>query len=395
MTAHDAPDVPDAPPHPTPVSGLDDLVIVCGATFWAGTRLLDQHLAEELSAYAPVLYVDPPVSALTRFRNPQARTAAGPAGLDRVADRIWRLSPHVLPLKERPGGKQVALALTRRAMRSAVRELGARSVRAVIVPSLNPLFGAVDEQYSVFYAGDDYVAGARLLGINPRRLERRARRQPVDADIVVGVSPKLVADLRAPGIEPALIPNGCDVDLFSRTPVPAPSGRPTVAFVGHLSERVDVRYLEAVAETGLRLLMIGPRQTTMQDGHFAALARHPNVEWVGAVPYVDLPDALADTTTCLLPYGDSDFNRASFPLKVLEYLAAGRRVVSTDLPAIEWLDTDLVTVAASPAAFAEAVRASLSAPLTSEEVDRRRAFASTHTWENRVRQLAGLLGLGA
>ena len=40
MTAHDAPDVPDAPPHPTPVGGLDDLVIVCGATFWAGTRLL-------------------------------------------------------------------------------------------------------------------------------------------------------------------------------------------------------------------------------------------------------------------------------------------------------------------------------------------------------------------
>ena len=63
-------------------------------------------------------------------------------------------------------------------------------MRAVIVPSLNPLFGAVGEQYSVFYAGDDYVAGARLLGINPRRLERRARRQPVDADIVVGVSPK-------------------------------------------------------------------------------------------------------------------------------------------------------------------------------------------------------------
>jgi teichuronic acid biosynthesis glycosyltransferase TuaH len=165
--------------------------------------------------------------------------------------------------------------------------------------------------------------------------------------------------------------------------------------VGHLSERVDVRYLEAVAETGLRLLMIGPRQTTMQEGHFAALARHPNVEWVGAVPYVDLPDALAGTTTCLLPYGDSAFNRASFPLKVLEYLAAGRRVVSTDLPAIEWLDTDLVTVAASPADFAEAVRASLSTPLTAEEIDRRRAFASTHTWENRVRQLAGLLGLGA
>ena len=121
----------------------DDLIVICGTTFWSGTRLLDQHLAQELTAYAPVLYVDPPVSVLTRLRNRDAMASAHAPGLERIGQRLSLLSPRVPPLKERPVGKQVALALTRRAMRSAVRQLGSRSVRAVIVPSLNPLFGAV------------------------------------------------------------------------------------------------------------------------------------------------------------------------------------------------------------------------------------------------------------
>ncbi len=375
------------------MSEWDDLVIVCGATFWAGTRLLDQHLAEHLTSYAPVLYVDPPVSALSRFRNPQAGRAAAPPGIDQVAPRLSRLSVRVAPLKERPIGKQLALALTRRAMRKAVKQLGASQVRAVIVPSLNPLFHAVGERYSVFYASDDYLAGAKLMNIRKDRLERRARRQPLDADIVVAVSPTLVDDLRQPGVEPVLIPNGCDVGHFAGARAPLASPERTVAFVGHLSDRVDVRYLESVVATGAKLLLVGPRQATMTSGHFDALLAHPNVSWVGEVPYADLPEVLSDVTTCVLPYGYSDFNRASFPLKILEYLAAGRRVVATDLPAVRWLDTSLVSVADTPEEFARSVTSSLSSPLQQQEIDERRRFAANHSWQSRVRELAAVLDL--
>lgn len=371
----------------------DDLVIVCGATFWAGTRLLDQHLALHLTRYAPVLYVDPPVSVLSRFRNPQARRAAAPPGLDQVAPRLCRLSVRVAPLKERPVGKQVALALTRRAMRKAVKQLGAGQVRAVIVPSLNPLFHAVGERYSVFYASDDYTAGAKLMNINKTRLERRARRQPLDADIVVAVSSTLVDDLRQPGVEPLLVPNGCDVDHFAGARAPLASLERTVAFVGHLSNRVDVRYLESVVAAGVKLLLVGPRQATMTSGHFDALLAHPNVNWVGEVPYANLPEVLSNVTTCVLPYGYSDFNRASFPLKILEYLAAGRRVVATDLPAIRWLNTSLVSVAGTPEEFARSVSSSLASPLQQQEIDERRRFAATHSWQSRVRELAAVLDL--
>ena len=112
------------------------------------------------------------------------------------------------------------------------------------------------------------------------------------------------------------------------------------------------RRLEAVAQSGHSLLLVGPRQTTFELERINALLSLPNVQWVGPKPFESLPSYLRITTVGLTPYADSDFNRASFPLKTLEYLAAGKPVVSTDLPAARWLATDLVTIAKSPADFA-------------------------------------------
>jgi teichuronic acid biosynthesis glycosyltransferase TuaH len=218
-----------------------------------------------------------------------------------------------------------------------------------------------------------------------------ARTQPLRADVVVAVSPVIAESMRTLGTVPILIPNGVDLEHFASTPDPSSDGA-VVAFVGHLSERVDVELLEAVARTGVRLRMIGPSQTTLPPGHFNALGG-PHIEWRGPVPYADLPNHLADVTTCLVPYADSDFNRASFPLKILEYLAAGRRVVSSDLPAVRWLNTDLIDVAATPDAFSAAVTSSLETPLGADEIARRRSFAAQHSWDSRVAILAQAIGL--
>jgi teichuronic acid biosynthesis glycosyltransferase TuaH len=148
-----------------------------------------------------------------------------------------------------------------------------------------------------------------------------------------------------------------------------------------------------VAERGVRVLPIGPAQQTMSSGHFDALIAHPCVKWVGAVPYADLPRHLSAATTCLLTYTDTEFNRASFPLKALEYLTAGRRVVVTDLPALRWLGTNLVTIAYGRQAFADAVVQPLAEPFTTVEVARRRELAAGHTWTQRGRSFAEASGL--
>ena len=93
----------------------------------------------------------------------------------------------------------------------------------------------------------------------------------------------------------------------------------------------------------------------------------------------------------LVPYRDSPFNRGSFPLKTLEYLAAGRGVVATDLPAIRWLNTDLISVAVAPAAFADLVADLAAEPRTPALLARRRAFAVEHSWAQRAADISAAI----
>src|SRR5690349_17050047 len=98
--------------------------MICAATFWNGPTMLDHHLARELAGYADVIYLDPPTSALTRWRNPHASAAAAGPQTEPVGPGITVVRPRVNPLMERRVGKPLALALTRRTMRRAVKALG-------------------------------------------------------------------------------------------------------------------------------------------------------------------------------------------------------------------------------------------------------------------------------
>ena len=129
----------------------------------------------------------------------------------------------------------------------------------------------------------------------------------------------------------------------------------------------------------------------VQTRRWLNLRRRSNVRWVGSKPFSALPGYLRLIDVGLTPYADTAFNRASFPLKTLEYLAAGRAVVATPLPANDWLGTDLITVAADPAAFAAEVAARLGTPRSAELVERRRAFARRHSWARRAETMADLL----
>ena len=168
---------------------------------------------------------------------------------------------------------------------------------------------------------------------------------------------------------------------------------PVVGVVGHLSERIDIALLEAVVAAGMSLLLVGPERPALGAGAVPGSDRSPRVRWVGQQPFEALPGYLRHIDVGATPYQDSPFNRASFPLKTLEYLAAGRPVVSTDLPATRWLGTDLVTVANGPEEFVAAVKRAAAEAHHSDLVAARRTFAAGHSWRSRAGQVAEVLGL--
>ncbi len=167
--------------------------------------------------------------------------------------------------------------------------------------------------------------------------------------------------------------------------------KPIAIVVGQFSHRIDLRLLEAVADAGVALLLVGPHDPTFEVEAFSALAGRPNVSWVDQQPYERVDQLLRVSHVGLTPYADSEFNRSSFPLKTLEYLAAGLPVVSSPLPAVEELATDQIVTARAPDEFAAAVQRLLRAPQGEAERARRRAVASDHTWESRASQLLARL----
>jgi teichuronic acid biosynthesis glycosyltransferase TuaH len=378
-------------------SGL--VILVAGVT-WEGNRLGAQHIAERLTRYAPVLYVDPPRTPMSVVHKPWLAESQGEPRLRLISDRLARLTPVVPPLKTRPGARLVAAAAFRRQLRNAVAALGA-DVHAVIdVPPHFPVFGVSGERLKVHLASDDFVAGAKLNGVSTRWVSAQERRVARQADRVVAVSPVLQEKWRQLGHDPVLMTNGCDYQLFASTENVQPAAdvtlpRPIAGFIGTLSERTNVAWLEAVADRGHSLLLVGPRSHTAPHAELDSVLSRPNVQWVGRKSHLEVPAYLKHVDVGLVPYTDNEFNRASFPLKVLDYLATGLPVVATDLPSIRWLDTDLTQLVGDASSFADAVGAALRSPTDDALVARRRQYASGHSWDARVAQLADVLGLSA
>ena len=112
-----------------------------------------------------------------------------------------------------------------------------------------------------------------------------------------------------------------------------------------------------------------------------------NVTFLGPRAHHELPRYAQHWQVSLLPFRDCAQIRACNPLKLREYLAAGRAIVTTDFPALDAYRS-LVTVAHDGAAFVAAISASLTAR---DQTDARRARVSTETWEARAADVASAL----
>jgi glycosyltransferase involved in cell wall biosynthesis len=379
-----------------------DLLVYFANSPWYGPAGTDRHITEALGRYATVLYVEPPLSLLTSLRNPAFASAiTTPDALEVLGPRLARLVTRVAPGMTRPGLHRLTAPMVRRATRAAIDALygpGSDPVAAIVSCRVKPLWGTVSTRCRAFFATDDLPAGAELLGEPRDRLLRDEDRTLRTADVVAVVSPALRQRYAEAGHTAHLVPNGCAPEAYEdvdSAPLPADVDLPgpVAGFVGHVNHRIDLSLLEATADTGVSLLIVGPVVPGFAPERFQALADRPNVRWVGAKPFEELPGYLRLIDVGLTPYADTPFNRASFPLKTLEYLAAGRGVVATPLPANDWLDTDLIAVAAGPREYAGRVRAELAVARTGDLAARRRTFARAHGWAGRARQLAGLLGL--
>jgi UDP-galactopyranose mutase len=133
-----------------------------------------------------------------------------------------------------------------------------------------------------------------------------------------------------------LFPSAVDLEHFgqARDGLPDPPDQaslphPRLGFFGVLDERLDTDLLAAVADQRpeWQLVLIGP----VAKIDSAALPRRANLHYLGQRAYAQLPPYLANWDVALLPFARNEATRFISPTKTLEYLAAGKPVVSTSI----------------------------------------------------------------
>lgn len=364
---------------------MTNWVVVIAGSRWDDVVGTDHQLAWALAERVEVLWVDPayPVTAVLGSRPPVG-------GLHQVAPGLHRLQPVGPPGASRPGVRRLAELTVQQAIRAELERRGIRPLATVVLGPRTDFPRGIGGVRALSVT-DDWVAGAPLMGWPATWLASQLRTIARHADVVTAVTPTLAGTVQTlaglPLVE--VLPNGTrpfglrpDIDR-----------EPVAGLVGQLNERLDYAALAEVADRGVRLRIIGPR--TARDPQairdLDALLERPQVKWAGPIAYEDLGSHLARLSVGLTPYLDTDFNRASFPLKTLEYLGAGLPVVSSDLAAARWLETDHVRIAPDRWAFADEVETLIHAPGRPAADDDRVRFAEGHSWSARADQLLDLL----
>ncbi|RAP58428.1 glycosyltransferase [Oleiagrimonas sp. MCCC 1A03011] len=221
----------------------------------------------------------------------------------------------------------------------------------------------------------------------------RERELMQQSDLLVVTSDWLQREVGEYNPNVALIRNACEYEHFCGEPEEVyrdPDGRRIIGYYGAIAEWFDLDLVEKVAQRfpDCLVLLVGADTTGAAD----SLGDLDNVEFTGEVPYGTLPRYLAAFDVCMLPFQVIPLTLATNPVKVYEYLSAGKEVVSVDLPEIAQFG-GLVRCASTHEAFLDAVGEALQAPAGDECIKQRQDFASRQTWAHRATDL--LAGMDA
>ena len=149
--------------------------------------------------------------------------------------------------------------------------------------------------------------------------------------------------------------------------------RPRLGYCGVIDERINLDLIAAVAHArpDWEIVMVGP--TAKVDP--AALPHCQNIHWLGQQSYDDLPSFISGWDVCLMPFALNESTRFISPTKTLEYMAAGKPVVSTPIADVSRLYAAGVRIAATADEFIAACDAALAESETQSRA--RRAVQQT------------------
>ena len=221
------------------------------------------------------------------------------------------------------------------------------------------------------------------------------------SDLVICTSRMLYTEKKKLKSASYFIPNAADISHSSKAldenlavaDKIAVLPKPVIGYFGNIERRMDFELLKEVIEKNPEksFAFVGPL-----SGEFipAWFYQCPNVHLTGRVPYEEMPAIIKGFDIAMIPFKKDDVSRTIFPLKLFEYLGAGKPVLATDFnPDLEEFTVDTVRYCGNAETFTRALNEEL-ADNSQERISRRLQVAGDNTWDNRLNSFSELLEKG-
>lgn len=259
----------------------------------------------------------------------------------------------------------------------------------MFTPISTPAIGCMNERLVVFDALDNWVEHAGMSAY--REAARRGYAQVrAQADLAFCCSESM-RDLLSGGKPRAFwLPNGVDLAAFQPIPNCLPSdtssiGAPRVGYAGVVDSRVDLALLAYCAKAlpQMNFIIVGP--VSADKASLSPLLSLHNVHLIGRKRYHEMPMYINSFDLCLIPHKVNRYTDGMNPLKLYEYLACGKPVVSTTVAGVS-AHSNVIEIADNPKDFANAIVSSLESDSAARSAVRRESVYA-HSWSARLQYL--------
>ena len=307
---------------------------------WGTHPSSTQHLAKELAKFHDITWINSiglraPKLNFSDVKRAMDKCKAMFSERSNSVQNSLEWSPHVIDPVALPfHGKKWARKLNQKLIASRLYECNEKlqqqkPILWLSLPSAVPLLGRINECFSIYYCGDDFSA---LEGVDHDVVDALEMELVEKVDLIIVAREPL--SKKFPKEKTVFIPHGV-ADYFFEAPDERPKDLPdgpVAGFYGSISGWVDQQLLIRTARRlpHWNFVIIGPQRCFVEH-----LRREPNIFLLGEKAHHELPNYIHHWQVSLLPFKNTAQIRACNPLKLREYMAVGKPIVSTDFPALD------------------------------------------------------------
>lgn len=179
------------------------------------------------------------------------------------------------------------------------------------------------------------------------------------------------------------IPNGVDINHFTKnlTPYTLHLTPPIIGYVGVIQKRINFALIKYLAEKNPEqsFVLAGP---VWREAEKHLVKNLTNVHFLGYIPYQELPSLIHSFDVCIIPHKINEFTQSMDPLKMYDYLACGKPIVSTPVAGVSNLG-EYIEVAVTPEEFNEKINKVLKED-NEEKQKMRLQKAEENSWQKRI-----------